>query len=246
MSARNALLSAIIVRTAQSMSCGSPWSGSPAARARLTPTRFDFLPGSCSHSSGSPIRGSWVSRRTLTPFVATIDESGVDAGMSANAPLQTDVHYGVRMRMRDQGDSGDGTDAGTCSHIAINNSRYVNVSHHPYWPGGLFGATNELAVASIGIAELVSHPCSLLTQSLTVEFTAAHSNLGPVTVTLEGPGGPYAFDLNPAAAEVAGENWYGTATPHLVGSPPVPAWTFNGLLPCAYLLEISVTVLLTM
>ena len=187
----------------------------------------------------------YLDTTTLTSFVASIDETGVDAGMSANAPLQTDVHYGVRMRMRDQGDTGDGTDTGTCSHIAINNSRYVNVSHHPYWPGGLFGATNELAVASIGIAELVSHPCSLLTQSLTVEFTAAHSNLGPVTVTLEGPGGPYAFDLNPASPEVAGENWFGTATPQLFGTPPVPRWTFASLLPCAYLLEISVTVLLT-
>ena len=182
---------------------------------------------------------------TLTPFVTSIDETGVDAGDSANAPLQTDVHYGIRMRMRNQGDSGDGTDAGTCSHIAINNTHYDNVSHHPYWPGGLFGATNELAVASIGIAELIAHPCSVLTQDLTVQFTAAHSNLGGVSVSLEGPGGPYAFDLNPATAEDPGENWYGTATPALVGSPPAPAWSFASLPPCAYLLEISVGVLLT-
>ncbi|HEY1368262.1 MAG TPA: hypothetical protein VGF23_14155 [Gaiellaceae bacterium] len=174
---------------------------------------------------------------TLTPFVTSIDETGVDAGESANAPLQTDVHYGVRMRLRDQGDSGDGADAGTCFHIAINNTRYDNISHHPYWPGGLFGATNELAVASIGIAELASAPCSELTDSLTVQFTAAHSNLGGVGVTLEGPGGPYAFDLNPNAPEDAGENWYGTATPS--------GWTFDALPPCAYLLKLSVEVLLT-
>jgi hypothetical protein len=182
---------------------------------------------------------------TLKPYVESIDETGVTAGESANAPLQTDVHYGVRMRMRDQGESGDGTEAGTCSHIAINNTLYNNVSHHPYWAGGLFGAANERAVASIGIAELASKPCSLLSEGLTVQFTAAHSNLGSVSVKLEGPGGPYEFDLNPATAEDAGENWYGTATPAMVGSPPAPAWSFADLPPCAYLLKLSVSVLLT-
>ena len=31
----------------------------------------------------------------------------------------------------------------------------------------------------------------------------------------------------------------------MVGSPPHPAWSFNTLPPCAYLLKISVDVLLT-
>jgi hypothetical protein len=187
----------------------------------------------------------YLDTTTLTPFVGSVDETGVDAGDSASAPLQTDVHYGIRMRLRNQGDSGDGTDAGTCSHVAINNTRYNNVSHHPYWPGGLFGAGNEICVSSIGIAELESHPCSELTDTFTVKFTAAHSNLGGVVVTLEGPGGPYAFDLNPASPEDPGENWYGTATPAMVGSPPAPAWSFSSLPPCAYLLKISVDPLLT-
>ncbi len=187
----------------------------------------------------------WLDTTSLTPSVVDIDETGVTAGSTANAPLQTDAHYGVRMRIRNQGTSGEGTEAGTCSHIAINNSYYNHISHHPYWPGGLFGASNELAVASIGIAELASAPCSELTSSLTVEFTAAHSNLGPVAITLQGPGGPYAFDLDPATAETPGENWFGTATPALTGTPPVPSWSFASLPPCAYLLEISVAVLLT-
>jgi hypothetical protein len=174
---------------------------------------------------------------TLAPSIVHVDESGVSAGSAPNAPLQTDAHYGVRMRIRNVGSAGDGTDAGTCSHIAINNSVYNSISHHPYWPGGLFGATKELAVASIGVAELAAAACSLLTSSLTVEFTAAHSNLGPVTIDLEGPGGPYAFDLTPAAPETAGESWFGTAAPH--------GWTFASLPPCAYLLDMYVTVLLT-
>ena len=174
---------------------------------------------------------------TLTPFVTSIDETGVDAGEAANAPLQTDVHYGIRMRIRNQGASGDGTDAGTCSHIAINNTHYDNISHHPYWPGGLFGASDELAVASVGIAELAGAPCSTLANSLTVQFTAAHSNLGGVGVTLEGPGGPYAFTLNPDPASDPAENLFGTADPD--------GWTFASLPPCAYLLKLSVGVLLT-
>jgi hypothetical protein len=174
---------------------------------------------------------------TLAPSVVTVDETGVAAGSSAANPLQTDVYYGIRMRIRSQGDSGDGNEAGTCQHVAINNTRYDNISHHPYWPGGLFGANHELAVASVGIAELAAAPCSLLTDSLTVEFTAAHSNLGSVTVRMEGPGGPYAFTLNPASAEDAGENWYGTADPD--------GWTFTDLDPCAYLVKLTVDPLLT-
>lgn len=175
---------------------------------------------------------------TTLAHIASIDETGVVAGATANAPLQTDVHYGVRMRLRNQGTSGDGADAGTCHHIAINNTHYDNISHHPYWPGGLFGYTDELALASIGIAELAAAPCSELTRSLTVEFTAAHSNLGAVSAWLEGPGGPYPFDLNPPTAENPGENWFGTAT-------PTAAWTFAKLPPCAYLLKLSVDPLLT-
>jgi hypothetical protein len=174
---------------------------------------------------------------TLTPFVTSVDETGVDAGESASAPLQTDVHYGVRMRIRNQGATGDGTDAGTCSHIAINNTHYDQVSHHPYWPGGLFGESDELAVSSVGIAELAGSPCSTLANSLTVQFTAAHSNLGAVGVSLEGPGGPYAFTLNPAAGSDPAENLFGTADPD--------GWTFTSLPPCAYLLKLSVDVLLT-
>jgi len=173
----------------------------------------------------------------LPPFVASVDETGVDAGDAPNAPLETDVYFGIRMRLRNVGASGDGSDAGTCNHIAINNTRYNNISHHPYWPGGLFGQSNELAMSSIGIAELAAAPCSTLTGSFTVQFTAAHSNMGTVSVWLEGPGGPYAFDLNPAAAQTPGEAWFGTATPS--------GWTFASLPPCAYLLKLGVEVLLT-
>jgi len=57
---------------------------------------------------------------TLAPTVVSIDEAGVDAGDAPTGTLQTDAHYGVRMRIRDHNTTGAGTDAGTCSHIAIN------------------------------------------------------------------------------------------------------------------------------
>jgi len=59
-------------------------------------------------------------------------------------------------------------------------------------------------MASLGIAEAGHVACSQLTNSLTVQFTAAHSNLGTVGVSMEGPGGPYAFDLSPATAQEPG------------------------------------------
>jgi hypothetical protein len=178
---------------------------------------------------------------TLAPTVVAIDETGVNAGASGNPPLLTDAHYGIGMWIRDQTTTGAGSNAGTCHHIAINNSHYDNVSHHPYWPGGLFGANHELLLASLGIAELATTPCSLLTDTLTVEYTAAHSHLGDVVIRLEGPGGPYHFDLVPAATgQTPGENEFGTAVP--AAAQP---WTFGDLPPCAYWLTLSVDALLT-
>jgi hypothetical protein len=193
----------------------------------------------------------------LTTF-PPIDESGVNAGESANTGgpgdpwLQTDVHYGIRMVIRNQGTSVEGTEAGTCGHIAINNTLYNNVSHHPYWEGGLWNkdpATDEeIAVCSLGIAELAKTPCSPLHKSLTVQFTSAHSNLGYVSVSLEGPGGPYEFALVEEPGSIVGENLFGTATPTVTGPgaihPGVP-WSFAKLPPCAYLLRLEVDVLLT-
>jgi len=183
----------------------------------------------------------------LTSF-PPLDESGVNAGESANTGgagdpwLQTDVHYGIRMMIRNQGTSGEGTDGGTCGHIAINNTLYYDISHHPYWEGGLWSkepATDkEIAVCSIGIAELAKAPCSRLDKSLTVQFTAAHSNLGDVSVSLEGPGGPYEFTLDEEPGSIPGENLFGTAT-------PTGSWSFAKLAPCAYLLKLEVWVLLT-
>jgi hypothetical protein len=174
---------------------------------------------------------------TLQPFPAA-DETGVEAGSSATTPLPADVYYGIRMRVREAGSGTDGDDAGTCAHVAIANTLYDSVSHHFSWDG--YVGSGELAVYSVGLAELDNDGCAELWDSLTARFTAAHPNLDTsasgVTVTLIGPGGPYPFTLAPAAPPVPG-NWYGQAIPE--------GWNVDSLEPCAYIIELSVNVLLT-
>ena len=160
----------------------------------------------------------------------------MDAGEAANVPA-SDVHYGIRMRIRDQGTSGGGTDAGTCSHIAINNTHYDNISHHPYWPGGLFGAADELAVASLGITELAG--CAVLD----ADRRPSPSSSPPRTRTSAASAwcsraraAPTRSRSTPTRAATP-DNQFGTADPD--------GWTFTSLPPCAYLLKLSVDVLLT-
>jgi hypothetical protein len=87
----------------------------------------------------------------------------------------------------------------------------------------------------VDVKELIAHPCSELTNALTVLFTAAHPNLGSVTINLTGPGPTVNFTLPPIPE--AGD-YYGTAIP--------PAgWTVSQLKPCAYLITMSVSLLLT-
>lgn len=164
------------------------------------------------------------------------NETGVVAGASAATPLVQDQYYGIRMRLRQLGDLTDGSDAGTCVHVAIDNTLYDNVSHHQYWDGYL--GAGELAVCSLGIQELVSAGCKQITNSLTVQFTAAHPNLDTngVSAVLVGPGGPYPFTLSPAAPGTPG-NWFGTAVPQ--------GWNVANLPDCAYYVELTVNVLLT-
>src|SRR5262249_40297654 len=142
------------------------------------------------------------------PSGGCIDEKGGAAGDTAPPrPPPTHAHYRGRVRVPHKKGTREGGRRRSRPHNPDNTNGDNNNTHPPYWPGGLFGATNELAVASLGIAELATAPCSLLTNSLTVQFTAAHSNLGGVSIVLEGPGGPYHFDLSPTSPEDPGENW---------------------------------------
>jgi hypothetical protein len=122
--------------------------------------------------------------------------------------------------------------AGVCQKIAINNRRYDNIVRHPAWmPQNL---SNQLGVAMVDVQQLiVGGGCVGIGGDLDVLFTAAHPTLGNVSITMSGPGGPYSFTL-PAA--VPGEQ-FGTATPN--------GFIVADLAPCAYIVTLSVQLLLT-
>jgi len=173
----------------------------------------------------------------ISPSIAafgSVDQTGVVAGGSSTAggqPLANDRHFALRMKVREQGDLGAGSDAGICQHIAIDNTGYDNVKHHPSW-AGFTDPPDVIGVRLLDILELQLNGCAQITNSLNVLLTAAHPNLGAVSLSMTGPGGPYAFTL---PAPVAGEQ-FGTAT---------PSFNVGNLQPCAYIVTLEVQLLLT-
>lgn len=167
-----------------------------------------------------------------------LDEAGVVAGAHSSHPLADDVYFGIRMRVRNVGDPSSEFDAGTCHHIAIDNALYQNVTHQPAWrnltdpdPPG------DLAVYLVDVEELLGpNACTQITDQLHVLFTAAHPNLGSVSLRMDGPGGPYDFTMNPDPSSTP-QDFFGNATPH--------NFVVAKLKPCAYLITLSVDVLLT-
>jgi hypothetical protein len=236
----------------------------------------------------------------LAPFTPA-DETGVSASNPANHPLVTDLYFGLRMRVRQHG-STTTSDGGTCNVVAIDNTLYNNVNHHPDWDGGV--TSSQYAVAMVDIKELQTenttiaagsngktlpqptinvastagfpssgtiavvtsagtvpvsytgitatsftgctggtgtmstggfvNACADISESLTALFTASHPNLGPVSIRMDGPGGPYSFTLPTPLLETG--DWYGTA---------VNDFVLSDLIPCAYLVTLSVLPLLT-
>jgi hypothetical protein len=167
-----------------------------------------------------------------------LDETGVVAGgtTTISSPLAEDVYFGIRMRVRNVGDTSDGTDGGTCHHIAIDNTSYDNVVHQPAWQD-LKDPPGDPWVRLVDIQELLGpNGCGEITNSLTVLFTAAHPNLGSVSLQMIGPGGPYGFMLTPAGGS-SSVNYFGTATPN--------GFVVADLRPCAYLVTLTTIALLT-
>jgi hypothetical protein len=170
-----------------------------------------------------------------------IDVNGVVAGLSSTssgAVLAHNRHVALRMRVREVGNPASETDAGTCMHVAIENTQYANVAKGGSWmPNKVSG---QLAPVSVDLLQLRGSGCAGVLGGLDVLLTAAHPNLGPVSVTMTGPGGPYGFTLPPAAV---GER-FGTALP-IAPPPSPPGWTFAGLVDCAYIVTLAADLLLT-
>jgi hypothetical protein len=87
---------------------------------------------------------------------------------------------------------------------------------------------------------IVGGGCIEIGGTLNVRYTAAHPNLGSVGISMSGPGGPYGFSL----AGPVTPNTFGTATP-LVPPPSPPGFVVANLQPCAYIVTLSVQLLLT-
>ena len=140
--------------------------------------------------------------------------------------MALNAYYGIRMRLRTVGDTGDGSDGGTCTHIAVNNTLYDNVKQAYATTSG------DLAVAEIGVQELVTNICGeIRTDVINVLFTAAHPNLGDVSITITGNG---SYDVPVPLGSSVPIDWYGS----------VP-YSITGLPNCAYILTLQVGVLLT-
>jgi hypothetical protein len=169
----------------------------------------------------------------LAAFAAN-DETGVAAATAANPLMPTDLYFGLRMRVRQQGSTTD-SDGGTCGVIAVDNVLYNNIDRHPEWAGGVI--SGQYGVAMLDIKELqgTGNGCKGITDSLSVLFTASHPNLGPVSLSMVGGlSGPYGFTL-PTPLPQTG-NWYGTA---------INNFNVADLEPCAYLVTLNVSLLLT-
>ena len=162
--------------------------------------------------------------------------AGVLAGESSTAHLSPTLaqnqHLALRMRVRAVGQPATETDAGTCPHMAVENTAYNNVRHGGSWmPHQVSG---QLCAALVDVMQLRSAGCAGLQAALDVAFTAAHPNLGAVSVSMSGPGGPYSFGM---PALVTPGDYFGPVT--------AAGWSFAALPNCAYIVKLSVPLLLT-
>lgn len=107
----------------------------------------------------------------------------------------------------------------------------VPVSYTGITPTSFTGCTGGTGTMSTGG---FVNACADVSDSLTVLFTASHPNLGPVSIRMDGPGGPYSFTLPTPLPETG--DWFGTA---------VNNFALSDLIPCAYLVTLSVLPLLT-
>jgi hypothetical protein len=168
----------------------------------------------------------------------THDLSAVTAGHSTvPAGLATDQLVTLRMVIRPAVASPPpAVQAGICDRLALANTIYNQVEKNGSWVPGRYDG--YLGALSIDVEELIGHGCAKITTALTVLYTAAHPNLGSVSLTVTGPGGPYHYVL-PAATP----DFFGSVTALLdhLGNPVAIA----SLPPCGYQLSASAGLLLT-
>jgi hypothetical protein len=163
----------------------------------------------------------------------TIDLAGITGGNStAPAGLATDRFFSIRLRIREVGNPASEASGGVLQRIAIDNTPYDNVTKGGTWAPHL--VSSQLGVAMVDVNELVvGGSCSEISSTLNVLYTAAHPNLGSVEISMTGPGDPYTFSLA------------GPVTPDTSGTATPSGFVVADLDPCAYIVKLSVGLLLT-
>jgi len=188
------------------------------------------------------INGQVLGFLTATLNGATVDMAGLVQGQSTTtkAPLQQNRFFKIRMIKREAGNAATEVVAGVSNAIAMFNTVYQNVPQFGSW---MPQASSEMGVACIDVQEMIGGGggtgCTPITNALHVNYTAANPNLGGVSLTLYGPGGPYSI-TNVAPAGSVPET-FGTAT-ELHNPALVPVNTLNK---CAYTIILSAELKLT-
>jgi len=175
------------------------------------------------------------------PAINLINVIAGESGTAHGAVMAQNQHIALRMRVRVVGQPATETDAGTCFHVATENTVYNNVHRGGSWaPVDKLG---QLCGCSVDSLQLRGGGCAGLNAALDVLFTAVHPNLGSVGVSMNGPGGPYGFGI--PAIVTAGNHFGQAANGAPPPAPPAPPWTFASLPDCAYIVTLSVPLLLT-
>lgn len=170
----------------------------------------------------------------LVPW-GSFDMTGKVAG-ATSAPFGKNRYFGLRMLARSgPSQTPQGTSAGELAKIAIENRGYDNLVHHPAWAGHSSPA-GTVGVNLLDIEELKVNGCAEVKDTLTVLVTAAHPNLGKVSLTITGGNAqtlPAAFTVPTAGLP---DEQFGTATNDFV---------VTDLAPCAYIVSLSTVIMLT-
>lgn len=192
------------------------------------------------------INGEILSLNTESLNAATVNMTGLVQGQSTTtkAPLQHNRFFKIRMVKRQVGNPASEVPAGVSNPIAMFNTVYKNVPQFGSW---MSQTSDEMGVACINIQEMIGGGggtgCSPITDALHVHYTAANPNMGEVSLTLSGSGGPYSIQNVAPLSSVA--ETFGTATDLFTIPPPVVLKPVNVLGKCAYTVKMSVELKLT-
>ncbi len=174
-------------------------------------------------------------RSTSLATFETVDCTQLEAGEAAQSEgrvVPREHFFAIRLKVRTWGVAASEQPAGHVRRVAVSNPTYTNITRHAEWnPAPPFSA---FAVVMLDVAELVGAGCTKVTNSLQPRFTAAHPNMGGVTMRLEGgptPAKPFTVPASPSS-----EDQFGVGVPNGWGLP---------LTPCSYLVRVSADVNVT-